>query len=353
MKRAAALVLPRAENRGDGERGVHVHSAIAVAGEAIAKAEISALPLAKKPCHRLDLRRRNAADAFRPFRRAAREVRLEVGAEIGEFREIITIREIVAQQDVQDAASKRAIRAGLHEQRDIGLLHRVVHVDIDRYDLCAARFPGADGVIHHVDLRVHGVRAPDDHAIRFVDLARVDAREPSRAGDIPGPGRVGADGVVHTGIALHMAQAMDAVAHHQAHCAGVVIGPDAFRPVLRLGGEKRFRRAVERFVPRDFAELARSFRAGAHERLGQAIPVVDALGIARDFRAYDAGGIGLGCEPPHPTDAVVRENLDIERTGARAIVRANRGPEDGGDGRVHGVLLKISGAGEEACHRKH
>jgi hypothetical protein len=48
---------------------------------------------------------------------------------------------------------------------------------------------------------------------------------------------------------------VDAVAHQQAHGAGVVIGPDRFRALLLLRAHKRLGNQVECVVPGDGLEI--------------------------------------------------------------------------------------------------
>ena len=338
VESAAAPVLPRAKHGGDAQGRMHVHRAVALAGEAIAQPEEGAALLAQKACDSLDLRGRHPADRLRPFRRPEREMRLEFGREIREPRHVIAIREVLAQQHMENAGRQRAIRAGSHEKRVIGLPHRLVPVDIHRDDGRAPGFAGLDRVVHHVHLGVHGIRAPDHDDLAFGHLARIDARQASRAGDEAGPGHVGADRVVETGIFLRVSQAIDAVAHHEAHRSGVVIGPDGLASLLPLGGEEGLRRAIQGLIPADGPELARTLGAGAQQRFGQPIRVVDALGIARDLRADHAVGVALALEPAHAPDARIGQNLDLERAGARAIMRAH--------GRTKGRLR-----GKRSIHR--
>ena len=72
---------------------------------------------------------------------------------------------------------------------------------------------------------------------------------------------------MEAGIFLDVAQPVDAVAHHQAHGAGVVIGPHAFGAVALLGLKKFFSDEIERFVPGDSLEFAGAFRALAPQRM--------------------------------------------------------------------------------------
>ena len=140
-----------------------------------------------------------------------------------------------------------------------------------------------------------------------------------------------------------MGQALDAVAHHQAHRAGVMIGPDAFGPERALVFEKILGDDVERVVPGDRRELTGAFRPGAAQRLRQAVLVMDAFGIARDFGADDARRIALVGRAMDAPDARSVDHFDVERAGGRAIMRADGRAAEDSRGRVHQVLcLKTS-----------
>ena len=52
---------------------------------------------------------------------------------------------------------------------------------------------------------------------------------------------------------------------------------------------------------------------------------MDALGIARHFRAHDAPGVGGVGASMHAPDVVPADHLDIERADRRAVVRADGG----------------------------
>ncbi len=75
-------MLPRAGHGGDGQGRVHGGAAIALAGEAVAEAEIGARGGADEPGESLDLARPvRPVIAGRPFGRAGRlRMRFELGA---------------------------------------------------------------------------------------------------------------------------------------------------------------------------------------------------------------------------------------------------------------------------------
>ena len=178
----------------------------------------------------------------------------ELARRVGVAIEIIPVGFAVAEQAMHHRAGERAVGAGPDQHRQIGLLHGGVHVDVDDDDLGAALLAGAGRVRHHVDLGVDRIGAPDHHQIGFRHLARIGAGELAGAGDEAGPGRIDADGGEEAGIFLGMAQAVDAVAHHVAHGAGVV---DKATPLPSRAPARRGRTARRRYRARRPTRSAR------------------------------------------------------------------------------------------------
>ena len=321
---AAALMRPRAGDRGNAARRMHVDRAVARAGKAVAEPEEGALVGGDQPCEFLDGLDRAAGDRGGPLRRPRLHMRFEFARRIGVAIEIIPVGSAVAEQAMHDRAGQRAVGAGLNQHRKIGLLHGAVHVDIDRDDLGAALLSRARRMRHHIDLGGDRVGAPDHHQIGLRHFARIGAGKPAGAGDETGPGRVHADGGLKAGIFLDVAQPVDAVAHHKAHRAGIEIGPHRFGAVARFGFQERFGGDVERVVPGDRLERARSLRALAAQRLRQSVRMMDALGITRDLRADHPGRVVIVLGAAQPPDALPVKHLDFQRTGRRTIVRTGR-----------------------------
>ena len=121
-------------------------------------------------------------------------MRFQLARRVGVLVEIVPVRLAVAEQAMHHRAGERAVGAGLHHHREIGLLHRAVHVDVDRDDLGAALLAGAGRVRHHVDLGVHRIGAPDHDQIGFRHLARIGTGDAAGAGGKAGVGGVDADG---------------------------------------------------------------------------------------------------------------------------------------------------------------
>ena len=209
---------------------------------------------------------------------------------------------------MHDAAGEGAVGAGPQHDLDVGLLHGVVVVDIDRRDLGAAFLAGAHRMRHHIDLGVHRIGAPDHDEVGDAHLARIDAGDLAGADGKSDARDIGADRLVEAGIFLHMGKAVDAVAHHQAHGAGVVIRPDRLGAEFALGRVEPRGDLVQRFVPRNPRELAGALRAGPAHRMQQPVGMMNALGVARDLGADDAGGIGLQLGAAHPADRGCRRS---------------------------------------------
>ena len=334
---AAALVLPAAGDGGDGQRGVHVGRAVALAGKAVAEAEEGLLRGADQPGEGLDIGHRNAADGGRPFGSAGGEMGFEPLRVVGVFFQIGPVGEAVAEQHVHDAAGERGVGAGAHDEAEIGLLHCGVLVDVDDDDLRAAFLAGAGGVGHHVDLRHHRVGAPDDDAVGLGDLARIGSGKAAGAHDVAGPGEIGANRVEEAGIVLGVAQPVDGIALHQPHGAGVVVGPDGFGAVPGLGRDQLFRDQVEGGFPTRLLPAPLALGAGPDERFRQPVGMVDAFRIARDLGADDAGGVRVVLRAMNAADALAVDDLDVEGAGRRAVVRAGRVADADRGVLVHGA----------------
>src|SRR5690606_20485801 len=74
--------------------------------------------------------------------------------------------------------------------------------------------------------------------------------------------------------------------------------------------------------------------------MGQAIGVVDALGVSGDLLADDAGGIGIVLRATHAAHTAIGEQIDIKRADGRAVMRADGADGALGDGSVHGGKLE-------------
>ncbi len=322
VKGAAAFVAPGAGDGGDAACRMHVDRAVARAREAVAEAVERARPFAGKAGEGFDRLDRAAGDFRRPVRAARAHMFGKLVRRVGVAFEIIPVGFVVAKQAVHHRASQRPVGAGADQHRQVGLLHRRIHVDVDDGDLGAALFAGAGRVRHHIDLGVHRIGAPDHDEIGFRHFARIGAGELAGAGDESGPGRIDADGGEEAGVFLGVAQAMNAVAHDVAHRAGIEIRPDRLRAVLLLGAHEILGDKIERVVPRYRREFAAALRPDAAQRVRQAIGMIDALGVARDLGADHARGVGIVGRAADAADRVPVEDLDLERTGRRAIVRA-------------------------------
>ncbi len=250
-------------------------------------------------------------------------MRLQRLRAVGPGRHVGAVGPAVAEGDVHERAGERAVGPGPQRHVHVGHRSGAAAIGIDHNQLRAALFARARHVRHHVDLGCHRVAAPDDDQIGFRHLARIGAAIAADAGEPPGLADRGADRQVLARIAHDMAKPVDAVALHQPHRAGVVERPDRLGAVPRRRLAQRLGDAVQRLVPADLPELARPLRAGAQQRPGQAVRMMDALGVAGHLRADHAGGVVVGRRPAHRADAPPIEHLDLERASGRAVVRAD------------------------------
>src|SRR3546814_3425561 len=79
---------------------------------------------------------------------------------------------------------------------------------------------------------------------------------------------------------------------------------------------------VERLLPADLlvGVAAGAALADAPQRRGQAVGMMNPLGVARDLGADNAVGIVVAARAAHLADARARQPLDLERAGARAEI---------------------------------
>ena len=120
-----------------------------------------------------------------------------------------------------------------------------------------------------------------------------------------------------------MREALDSVAHHKTHRAGVEVRPHAFGSEFALDRQEIVSDAVERLVPTDRRKLPASLGTDAAKRLGEPIRVMDSLPIASDLGAHDAGRVGLVARPVDAADALAPDHLDVERANRGAVVRTD------------------------------
>ncbi len=261
-----------------------------------------------------------------PFRRPRLEVHLELARNVGVLLEVVPIGIAVAEEDVHHRAGERGIGAGLEAERDVGLLHGLVAVDVDDRDPRAPLLPRPHRMGHDVDLGRDRIGAPDHDEVGLRHLARVGSGEPAHAGAKTRIGRSGADGVVLTRVAAGVPEAMDAVPLHQPHCAGVVVRPDRLRSVPRHGLGEGLGDEVERIVPADplpavAAPVRIALFAFAAKRMEQAVRVMDALGVTRHLGADHARRVVVGLRPTHPAHGDAVDDLHLEGAGRGAVMR--------------------------------
>src|SRR5262249_21036131 len=95
---------------------------------------------------------------------------------------------------------------------------------------------------------------------------------------------------------------------------------------------------------------AGALRPGPEKGVEQAVGIVHPLGVAGDLGADDAGRVAVLGGAIDPADAAPVDDLDLERAGRGAVMRAGRGAADGTDGLVHAAVLTLVRPGDNRAH---
>src|SRR4029077_3211157 len=123
--------------------------------------------------------------------------------------------------------------------------------------------------------------------------------------------------------ALGVREALDSIAHHETHRPGVKVWPHAFGAEFRLGGQETVSNPAERLIPADWLKLPASLGTDAAKRPSKPIRVVDALPVARNLGADNAGGIGLVARAVDAADPLALDHLDVESANRGTVVWAD------------------------------
>jgi hypothetical protein len=256
------------------------------------------------------------------------QVALQLVRSVAIAGEVVAVGQPLAEEDVHDAAGERSVGAGAQRQVHVRGLRGPRPVGIDDDEPRPPLLPGAGDVGHQVDVGVDRVAAPDDDEIRVLGhLGRRHPPAPPVPGLEAGVGERHADRALEARVALGVGEALDPVALHEAHRAGVPVGPDRLGPVAALGGEERLGDPVQRLVPADPGEVPRALGARAHQRVREPVGVVEALAVAGDLGADHARRVGDALAAPDLAEAAVGQPLDLQRADRRAVVGADGGAE--------------------------
>ena len=198
---------------------------------------------------------------------------------------------------------------------------------VDDDELGAAHFARLRDMGHRIDLGRDRVTAPYDDQVGFGHFAPVAATLEPASGMPAGIGQCAADRRMLPRIVHRVAQPLQPVVLHQSHRAAVEMRPHRLGPVALRRPRQLLGDFVERDVPGDRHEsgAADAFAPKTPHWLGQPVRVVLALGVAGHLGANNAPCISLGGGPANPPDARSIDPLDLQRAGARAVMRADAG----------------------------
>ncbi len=244
--------------------------------------------------------------------------------------------EVVLHDMVGHGQGEGGVGAGLHGHELVGIAGRGVEQKAHIDDLGAVAL-GLDHVLGEAVLVLHRVRAPHDHVIGAVDVARVGVVVTVGVAQIVVRGEQGA---VVQAVGLHRergaVKATEAGVQHagQAHGGRVarreVPECQRLRAVLLALLVQLGRNLVERLIPADLLPLALAALTGALEGGGQAILVVDLAtrhnALLADvrlahFRARVLSGLGAD-DLPVLDDRLKRAILVVTPPGARRVHEA-------------------------------
>ena len=286
QQRASGRIAPRADERRQARGRAHRIAAAVRALHAIVEANRRRLDRAvivRKPQHLIG---RDAAGLRSAFRRPFGGARRERVEPDGVTLDVISIDEIIRDQNMHDAVRERRVRSG--QKRDVlmTLFRRRASIRIDGDDARAAPFR----FLHarpQMQIRRDRIAAPDHDQPAVLELLEV---HPDRCADDRYPSRF-ACSRANRAVEERCAQPMEKSAIHrltlnETHRPAIAVRHDRLRAVRRFDdGSEALCDFVQRFIPRNAREASFAFAADTAHRVQNAIGRVRAIEVTRDFRA--------------------------------------------------------------------
>ena len=263
--------------------------------------------------------------------------------------EIRGIRPAVGEDLVHQRERQRPVGARSQRQMQMALLggFGAARVDADQRGAVAL---GLLREAPEVQVRGHGIAAPDQDQPRLREIAQMHAQFAAVGGGQRVGARGSADGAVQARGAERVEEAGgDTLALDFPHRARVAVGQDALGTARGDRG-KTCCDIRQCRIPADLFPLPAAFGAHALQRMQHAFGVVGALGVATHLGAEHAGGGRVVRIAFHAGDTAVLHR-DAHGAGVGAVVRAGGADgvrRRGGDG-VHGVLPEVSQVSPSVC----
>ncbi len=260
--------------------------------------------------------------------------------------EVVAILETVPEDDVHQPQGQRAVRPRQEREVAVGLLRGARAEGVDGHE----GRPAAPRLLDEgpeVDVGAHDVRAPGHDEARVHHRLRIEAHGLAQRGLEPLEPRAGADRPIQAAGPQRVEEAaVHAAEREEAHVAGVRVGQDGLRAVLRHHAVQAIGDEVQGFVPRDASEAALALASHALHRVQDAVGAVDPLQVVIHLHAEEALGeavVGIATDPDgaavldvHGHDAGVRAVVrtdDLERAASRGA-RHDLGAHRAASGRI-------------------
>ena len=235
--------------------------------------------------------------------------------------DVVVVQPVVGDELVHQRQRER--RVGARAQGDVlvALVGGFGAARIDAHQACAVAFRLL-GQPPEMQVAGNGVAAPDQDQLAFCEMLHLHAHFGAQGGHERFSACAGTDRALKVGGAQLVEKARGhAFALDLPHGAGVAVGEDGLR-VSRRNGFQALGDGVQRFVPAHGCELPAALGAGAFERAQDALRVVGALGVPRDFGAQGTIGVAVLGVALYANRHAAFDCGD-QRAGVGAVMRAS------------------------------
>jgi antitoxin (DNA-binding transcriptional repressor) of toxin-antitoxin stability system len=355
---SAAVVFPRAGERGQHGDGTGGGAAVVAALHAVVEADDGGGGGGVVAGEALDIGDGDAGERGDVIGWVFGDALAELIEAAGPAGNVVLIEEAIAHDDVHEAEGKRGVSAGIDRNVPIRGAGGARGVGIEDHELGAVA-AGFFDERPEVDVVAVDVGGPGDDELRVREGFRVGAEFAAVDGDKSLATGFRTDGAVE----LRRAETVEEAAIHgavveDADGAGVGVGQDGFGAVVAGDGRKAGGDGVEGFIPGDalegfgFAAVGQrglgNTGAAAH-RIEEPVGRVDAVEVLRYFAAEKASGDGMRGVAAETGGAAGFVDGDEDPAGVGAVMRADSMDGPGHRNRVQRVGCRAEGKATSRC----